>query len=152
MGEHSPKPRGEAVGNRFEVGRLSGGVQPVRERPARSQQSRFEKSSPRSSRVLPNGWLTALTRIVTGARNGSAVIVRDWTFYSYGMALLPLSIIPAIPLWHMLDAMDLDEAVITASTLSFAGHYLIAHFVLYEMIGRRAISTPRSPAFVRKAG
>ena len=62
------------------------------------------------------------------------------------------SLIPAIPLWHMPDAMDLDEAVITASTLSFAGHYLIAHFVLYGMIGRRAISTPRSPAFVRKAG
>ena len=127
-------------------------MQPVRERPARSQQSRLEKSSPHSSRVLPNAWLTALTRIVTGARNGSAVIVRDWIFYSYGMALLPLSIIPAIPLWPMRDAMDLDEAVITASTLSFAGDYLIAHFVLYEMIGRRAISTPRSPAFVRKAG
>ena len=30
MGEHSPKSRGEAVGNRFEAGRLRGGGNPCR--------------------------------------------------------------------------------------------------------------------------
>lgn len=82
-------------------------------------------------------WLVALARLLAGTRAGQRAVVRDWTAYAYALALLPLTFLPSVPLWHALDAMTLDEATITACTASFASHYLVAHLLIYEVAARR---------------
>lgn len=69
----------------------------------------------------------------------SPLVRRDWTIYSYAVALLPLSTLPAVPLWASLPGLDLDAALITAVTLAFPAHLLAAHFVIFEVLERRKL-------------
>ena len=68
----------------------------------------------------------------------SPLIRRDWTIYCYAAALLPLTTLPAVPLWAALTRLDLDAALITAVTMAFPAHLLAAHLVIFEVLERRA--------------
>lgn len=83
--------------------------------------------------ALAGLWLLAILR----ARSGPPVVARDWTLYTVALAFLPATVLPGIPLWQTLGALDNQQAVITAVTLSFAAHYLLAHYYLYEVARRR---------------
>lgn len=72
------------------------------------------------------------------------LIRRDWTLYSYALALLPLTTLPAVPLWVRMAPLDVGGAWITAVTLAFPAHLLAAHFVIFEMLDRR--KAPAMPA------
>ena len=74
----------------------------------------------------------------------SPLIRRDWTVYAYAVALLPLSTLPAVPLWAGVARLDLDAALTTAVTMAFPAHLLVAHFVIFEVLERRA-RTSRAP-------
>lgn len=67
----------------------------------------------------------------------SPAIRRDWTLYCYALALLPLSTVPAVPLWVALAGLDVHAAAVTAVTLAFPGHLLAAHFLIVEVLDRR---------------
>jgi hypothetical protein len=74
------------------------------------------------------------------------LIRRDWTLYSYALALLPLTTLPVVPLWAGLAPLDVGGAWITAVTLAFPAHLLAAHFVIVELLDRRkAPAKPASP-------
>jgi len=72
-------------------------------------------------------WLLAIAR----AQSRKAAVARDWTLYAIALAFLPATVLPGIPLWQTLDALDFEQAVITAVTMSFAAHYLLVHLYLY---------------------
>ena len=67
-----------------------------------------------------------------------ALAARDWTFYVYGLTILPLLIVPLLPLWARVPAMDADGAMVTAATIAFAGVFFAVHWVIFEIIDRRA--------------
>lgn len=77
-------------------------------------------------------------------RRRSLLIGRDWTLYCYALALLPLTTLPAVPMWAGLASLDVGSAWITAVTLAFPAHLLAAHFVIFEMLERR--KAPAMPA------
>lgn len=79
-------------------------------------------------------WLFTNLVSVVAYRAGSTLVSRDWALYSVGLAFVPATALPQVPLWFMLDAMTLDQAMLTAVTSSFAAHYLIAHFVILEVL------------------
>lgn len=87
-------------------------------------------------------WLGALGMALWAARRGIAPAVRDWTVYSYAVALVPLTALPSIPLWAALIGMSGDEAAVSAFTLSAAFHVLVAHYWIFERLDAR----PRPPA------
>lgn len=72
-------------------------------------------------------WLLAILR----AQSHNTAVARDWTLYAVALAFLPATVLPGIPLWQTLDALNLEQAVITAVTMSFAAHYLLVHLVIY---------------------
>lgn len=75
-------------------------------------------------------WLLALARIGFAARAARMAVVRDWTMYAAALAFLPLSMLPAVPLWSLLESMDVHRATVTAATIAFAGQYLLAHLLV----------------------
>lgn len=60
--------------------------------------------------------------------------VRDWMLYAYMLAWLPALIFLTFPLWALIDIMSLDEAMITAVTLPFASVFLVAHWVIVDVL------------------
>ncbi|MGR8918182.1 MAG: hypothetical protein ACU85V_01085, partial [Gammaproteobacteria bacterium] len=80
--------------------------------------------------------LTALTAAVA-ARRGRPLVARDWTLYSFAVALVPATVVLSLPLWAALPVMDLDNAAVSAATMAFAGHYLVAQLVISEVLDRR---------------
>jgi hypothetical protein len=68
------------------------------------------------------------------------LIRRDWTLYCYALTLLPLTTLPAVPMWVRLAPLDVGSAWITAVTLAFPAHLLAAHFVIFEILDRRKAS------------
>ena len=96
--------------------------------------------------ALAGLWSFAVLLALRAGRSGRALVARDWTVYSAALAWLPLSVIPQVPLWELLDVMDLDTAVQTAVTLSFIGHYLVAHLAITHLLDR-----PREMPGVRGA-
>jgi hypothetical protein len=88
-------------------------------------------------------WVTFVAMAWWGGRR-APLIRRDWTLYTYALALLPLTTLPAVPLWVALASLDVGSALITAVTLAFPAHLLAAHFVIFEMLDRR--KAPAKPA------
>jgi hypothetical protein len=84
-------------------------------------------------------WITFVAMAWWGGRR-APVIRRDWTLYSYALALLPLTTLPVVPLWVRLAPLDVGGAWITAVTLAFPAHLLAAHFVIFEILDRRKAS------------
>ncbi|MCC7410430.1 MAG: hypothetical protein IT495_02175 [Gammaproteobacteria bacterium] len=82
-------------------------------------------------------WLVCVA-MALWARPRSTPALRDWTIYCYALALLPLTTWPSVPLWRQLAGMTADEAVITAVTMAFASHLLVAHYFIFERLERRA--------------
>lgn len=66
----------------------------------------------------------------------SPLVRRDWTIYAYAVALLPLSTLPAVPLWAGLARLELDAALTTAVIVAFPAHLLAAHFLIFERLER----------------
>ncbi len=60
------------------------------------------------------------------------------------MALLP--VVPSIWIWPLLFELDADQAVITAVTMSFAAHLLVAHYVIFEILERDSPTAGMKPA------
>jgi len=86
--------------------------------------------------ALAGLWSFAVLLALRAARAGRTLVARDWTVYSAALAWLPLSVIPQAPLWELLEVMDADTAMQTAVTLSFIGHYLIAHLAITRLLDR----------------
>lgn len=89
-------------------------------------------------------WLATTAVHYNAWRKGASMVARDWGVYSVGLAFVPITALPQIPLWSLMPAMDIHEATLTAVTNSFAAHYVIAHFWLLEMVDSRATVSART--------
>jgi len=83
-------------------------------------------------------WLFTNAVALWAWRTRSTVIARDWTIYSVGLAFVPVTALPQIPLWLLLETMDVHAAALTAVTSSFAAHYLIGQFCILELLETRS--------------
>lgn len=82
-------------------------------------------------------WSGAIAMIHLCRRWRKPLAVRDWSVYAAAIALIPLTMIPSIPVWPLIVALDAHETIITAATSSFAAHMLIAHYLIFEILERR---------------
>ena len=86
----------------------------------------------------------ALLIALRAARRGQALVMRDWTLYCWASALVPVTVLLTAPLWALMPQMDALNAMATAVTLSFAGHYFLAHLWIVEGLDRRRPRVPRN--------
>ena len=82
-------------------------------------------------------WVGSILMIHFSEASNKALAVRDWTVYSCAMLLLPLTIVPSIPIWPVIFDLDIHQTMITATTSSFAAHFLIAHYIVFEILEKR---------------
>lgn len=82
-------------------------------------------------------WSGSISMAHLSAKLRKPLAVRDWIVYSYAMLLLPLSFVPGIYLWPVFFELDPHQAMMTAATSSFAGHFVVAHYVIFEILDRR---------------
>lgn len=88
-------------------------------------------------------WIASIAMVHLSEALKKPLAVRDWTVYSYAMLLLPLTIVPSMPIWPELFDLDAHQTIITATTSSFAAHFLIAHYVIFEHLERSSIRSRR---------
>ena len=82
-------------------------------------------------------WVASIAMVHLSEMLNKPLAVRDWVVYSYAMLLLPLTIVPSLPIWPMLFELDAHQTIVTATTSSFAAHFLVAHYVIFEVLERR---------------
>ncbi|MEM7541710.1 MAG: hypothetical protein AAF384_08990 [Pseudomonadota bacterium] len=83
-------------------------------------------------------WIFTNLVSAVAVRHGSPLVGRDWALYSVGLSLVPVSALPQMPLWVLLDSMTVDEAALTAFIASFAAHYVIAQYLILEVLDRKS--------------
>jgi hypothetical protein len=96
-------------------------------------------------------WLIALARMIAGALAAQRSTTRDWAVVNVALALLPVSVLPSIPLWSIVADLDLDRAIVTAATASFALHYLVAHWFTTDVVVLKR-KTPRARSALALGG
>ncbi len=89
-------------------------------------------------------WLVANVRAATAHERGNRLVARDWTLYSFAVALAPAGIVVTAPVWSLLEVMSVDDACVTAATMTTAGLYLAAHFCICELLDARTPSRAAS--------
>ena len=82
-------------------------------------------------------WSFIVLGVLLAHRRAKPLVVRDWTIYAYALCLLPVFIVPGIPIWASLPAMDADDAMVTAVTVPFAGIFLAVHWLIFERLEKR---------------
>lgn len=82
-------------------------------------------------------WIASVAMIHVCDKLGKNAGLRDWTIYVYAMCLLPLTIIPGLSMWPWLFDLTPQEILLTAVTASFAAHFVIAHYLIFEVLERR---------------
>ena len=87
-------------------------------------------------------WTASIAMAHLSEKLAKPLAVRDWVVYSLAMALIPLTLVPSVPLWSLMFTLDPHESILTATTSSFAAHFLVAHYVIFEILDRRK-SKPR---------
>ena len=88
-------------------------------------------------------WVASIAMVHCSEALRKPLAVRDWMVYSYAMLLLPLTIVPSMPIWPILFDLDAHQTIITATTSSFAAHFLIAHYVIFEILERSSKTSKR---------
>ncbi len=82
-------------------------------------------------------WIASIAMAHLSEKLDKPLAVRDWVVYSFAMLLIPLTLVPSIPLWSLLFELDPHETILTATTSSFAAHFLVAHYVIFEILDNR---------------
>jgi hypothetical protein len=83
-------------------------------------------------------WIAMVVRILISDQRREPVVVAQWTVYAASLTLLPLTMLSTAPIWSWAANLSPADALVTAATVSFIGHLLVAHGYLLEIAGRRA--------------
>lgn len=82
-------------------------------------------------------WIASVAMAHLSEKLAKPLAVRDWVVYCFAMLLIPLTLVPSMPLWPLFFELDPHETILTATTSSFAAHFLVAHYVIFEILDRR---------------
>lgn len=87
-------------------------------------------------------WVASVAMAYLSETLAKPLAVRDWVVYSFSMLVIPLTLVPSISLWPLFFELDSHETILTATTSSFAAHFLVAHYVIFEILDRRKTKSP----------
>ncbi len=83
-------------------------------------------------------WAAIVVRVLIADRRQQRSVVAQWTVYAASLTLLPLTIYPTAPVWGWAANLSPADALVTAATVSFISHLLVAHAYLFEVAARSA--------------
>ena len=79
-------------------------------------------------------WTFLIGGIYVFASQARWLAARDWTIYAYALAWLPAIVFLTYPIWQAGMEMTRDEAIVTAAFMPFAGLFVLAHWLISDVI------------------
>jgi len=81
--------------------------------------------------------LVTVSMVIYAWLGGYALMFRDWLIYLYSLSSLPLTIFPMVYLWQWMLGLNIHEAMATAVTIAFTGHFFISYFITIQILGKK---------------
>lgn len=81
--------------------------------------------------------LVAVSMVIYAWVGGYVLMLRDWLIHLYSLSSLPLTIFPMVYLWQWTLGLNIHEAMATAVTIAFTGHFFISYFITIQILGKK---------------